>query len=157
MQRSTIAPNIGGTHGAASRTGGGSSSQTRRVSSSTPAWSNGRRPATELAVVRQRYRAEVEAAIRAAFDALDNPRDRNLLRLYYLEHVGLEQLGQMFGVHGSTVSRWLAALRETIVEATRGYLAERLGPAGNFAEIDSLIRAVQSDLDLTLSRILGPK
>jgi RNA polymerase sigma-70 factor, ECF subfamily len=111
----------------------------------------------ELAVVRQRYRAEVEAAIRAAFDALDTPRDRNLLRLYYLEHVGLEQLGQMFGVHGSTVSRWLTALRETIVEATRGYLAERLGPAGNFAEIDSLIRAVQSDLDLTLSRILGPK
>ncbi len=109
----------------------------------------------ELAVVRQRYRAEIEAAIRAAFDALDAPRDRNLLRLYYLERVGLEQLGQMFGVHGSTVSRWLAALREAIVEDTRGYLAERLGPAGNFAEIDSLIRAVHGDLDLTLSRILG--
>jgi RNA polymerase sigma-70 factor (ECF subfamily) len=111
----------------------------------------------ELAIVRERYRTEVEAAIRAAFDSLDNPRDRNLLRLYYLEHVGLEQLGQMFGVHGSTVSRWLTALREAIVEETRGYLAERLGPAGNFADIDSLIRAVHSDLDLTLSRILGTR
>jgi RNA polymerase sigma-70 factor, ECF subfamily len=111
----------------------------------------------ELAIVRERYRAEVEAAIRAAFDALGNPRDRNLLRLYYLERVGLEQLGQMYGVHGSTVSRWLTALREGIVEDTRGYLAERLGPAGNFADVDSLIRAVQSDLDLTLSRILGKR
>lgn len=109
----------------------------------------------ELAVVRERYRAEVEAAIRAGFDAIDNPRDRNLLRLYYLERVGLEQLGQMFGVHGSTVSRWLTALREAIVEETRGYLAERLGPVGNYADVDSLIRAVHSDLDLTLSRILG--
>ena len=109
----------------------------------------------ELAVVRDRYRAEVEAAIRAAFGALDNPRDRNLLRLYYLEHVGLDQLGQMFGVHGSTVSRWLTALREGIVADTRGYLAERLGPAGNYADIDSLIRAVHSELDLTLSRILA--
>jgi len=109
----------------------------------------------ELAVVRDRYRAEVEAAIRAAFGALENPRDRNLLRLYYLEHVGLDQLGQMFGVHGSTVSRWLTALRASIVEDTRGYLAERLGAAGNYADVDSLIRAVHSELDLTLSRILA--
>jgi RNA polymerase sigma-70 factor (ECF subfamily) len=108
----------------------------------------------ELAVVRDRYRAEVEQAIRAAFDALDSARDRNLLRMYYLERVGLDQLGQMFGVHGSTVSRWLTALRASVLEDVRGRLGERLGLAGNFADIDSLIRAVQSQLDLTLSRIL---
>jgi RNA polymerase sigma-70 factor (ECF subfamily) len=108
----------------------------------------------ELAVVRDRYRDEVEAAIRAAFAAIDNPRDRNLLRLYYLERVGLDQLGQMFAVHGSTVSRWLSALREAIVDDTRERLAEQLGMAGNFADVDSLIRAVRSELDLTLSRIL---
>jgi RNA polymerase sigma-70 factor (ECF subfamily) len=108
----------------------------------------------ELAVVRDRYRAEVEAAIRAAFDALDSARDRNLLRLYYLERVGLDRLGQMFGVHGSTVSRWLTALRESVLDDVRARLGERLGMAGNFADVDSLIRAVQSELDLTLSRIL---
>ena len=108
----------------------------------------------ELAVVRDRYRTEVEQAIRAAFDALDSPRDRNLLRMYYLERIGLEQLGQMFGVHGSTVSRWLTALRSSVLEDVRVRLAERLGLAGNYADVDSLIRAVQSELDLTLSRIL---
>jgi RNA polymerase sigma-70 factor (ECF subfamily) len=108
----------------------------------------------ELAVVRDRYRAEVEAAIRAAFDALDSARDRNLLRLYYLERVGLDRLGQMFGVHGSTVSRWLTALRESVLDDVRTRLSERLGMSGDFADVDSLIRAVQSELELTLSRIL---
>lgn len=108
----------------------------------------------ELAVVRDRYRAEVEAAIRAAFDALDHARDRNLLRMYYLERIGLDQLGQMYGVHGSTVSRWLTALREAVLEDVRTRLAERLGLAGNITDVDSLIRAVQSELDLTLSRLL---
>jgi RNA polymerase sigma-70 factor (ECF subfamily) len=108
----------------------------------------------DLAVVRDKYRGEVERAIRAAFDALDNARDRNLLRLYYLERIGLDQLGQMFGVHGSTVSRWLTALREHVLEDVRARISEALGLAGNYGDVDSLIRAVQSELDLTLSRIL---
>jgi RNA polymerase sigma-70 factor, ECF subfamily len=108
----------------------------------------------ELVVVRDKYRAEVEHAIRAAFDALDSARDRNLLRMYYLERIGLDQLGLMFGVHGSTVSRWLTALRASVLEDVRTRLAERLGLAGNYADVDSLIRAVQSELDLTMSRLL---
>jgi len=108
----------------------------------------------ELAVVRDRYRPEVEQAIRAAFDALDSARDRNLLRMYYLERIGLDQLGQMYGVHGSTVSRWLTALREAVLEDVRARLGERLGLAGNYGDVDSLIRAVQSQLDLTLSTLL---
>jgi hypothetical protein len=57
-------------------------------------------------------------------------------------------------VHGSTVSRWLTALRASVLEDVRVRLAERLGLAGNYADVDSLIRAVQSELDLTLSRLL---
>ena len=108
----------------------------------------------ELAVLRRQYRDEVERAIRASFDALDNARDRNLLRLYYLERVGLEQLGQMFGVHASTVSRWLSTLREAIVADTNTRLAEQLGMRGQYSAVDSLIRAVRSDLDITLSKVL---
>ncbi|HEU0031683.1 MAG TPA: hypothetical protein VFQ53_13685 [Kofleriaceae bacterium] len=110
--------------------------------------------APELALVRERYRDAVLDALRAAFAALDNPRDRNLLRLYYVERIGLPRLGQMFGVHGSTVSRWLTALRETIIEDTSTRLAERLGLAGQLGDLESVLRAVRSDLDLTLSRIL---
>ena len=112
--------------------------------------------APQLAIVRDRYKREVELSVREAFDALDDARDRNLLRLYYFDRVGLDRLAQMFGVHASTVSRWLMALRETIMDDTRFRLAERLGMAGNFNDVDSLIRAVRSELDITLSRILRP-
>ncbi|MDQ3334723.1 MAG: sigma-70 family RNA polymerase sigma factor [Myxococcota bacterium] len=110
----------------------------------------------ELAAIKNQYKREVEHAIRSAFEALDNARDRNLLRLYYLDRVGLDRLGQMYGVHASTVSRWLATLRESIVSDTHGRLGEVLGASGNYADVASLIRAVRSDLDVTLSRILRP-
>jgi RNA polymerase sigma-70 factor, ECF subfamily len=109
-----------------------------------------RDPAIEL--VRQRYRADFEAAIREAFAELEGPRDRNLLRLYYFDGVGLDRLGQLFGVHGSTVSRWLTALRAQILQETMRRLAARLELADS--DVASVLRLVQSDLDLTLSRIL---
>jgi RNA polymerase sigma-70 factor (ECF subfamily) len=110
----------------------------------------------ELAAIKNQYKREVEHAIRSAFEALDNARDRNLLRLYYLDRVGLDRLGQMYGVHASTVSRWLATLRESIISDTHGRLGEILGASGNYGDVASLIRAVRSDLDITLSRILRP-
>ena len=106
----------------------------------------------ELAVLRERYREPVEAALREAFEALETPRDRNLLRLYYVEKVGLERLGQMFRVHAATVSRWLAALREQLFADIRDRLLLRLGIAPQ--ELDSMLRGVHSVLDVTLTRIL---
>ncbi|HEY5936886.1 MAG TPA: sigma-70 family RNA polymerase sigma factor [Kofleriaceae bacterium] len=108
----------------------------------------------DVALMRERYRDEVAGAVRAAFEALDNARDRNLLRLYYLERVGVVELGQMYQVHASTVSRWLAALREHIVADTQFRLAERLGISGHYDDLASVIRALRSDLDVTLSRLL---
>jgi RNA polymerase sigma-70 factor, ECF subfamily len=107
-----------------------------------------------LELLRRRHRGEFEAAIRDAFAALDSPRDRNLLRLYYFDRVGLEQLGRMYKVHPSTVSRWLAAIREQVFEETQRLLAERVGFASG--ELDSMMRLLRSDLDITLSQILGP-
>jgi RNA polymerase sigma-70 factor (ECF subfamily) len=108
----------------------------------------------ELDLLRRRHRAAFEAAIRDAFAGLDSPRDRNLLRLYYFDRLGLDQLGQMYNVHGSTVSRWLAAIRQTVFEQTMRLLVERIGvPA---SELESIMRALQSDLEITLSRILAP-
>lgn len=108
----------------------------------------------ELAILRERYREDVLASLRAAFDALAEPRDRNLLRLYYVDRVGVEQLGEMFGVHASTVSRWLAALRSQLADDTQERLAERLGIEGHPQDVASVIQMLRSQLDLTLSRVL---
>jgi len=108
--------------------------------------------APEVALLRERYRADVEAALREAFEALDTPRDRNLLRLYYVERVGLAQLGQLYGVHAATVSRWLASLRGQLFGDLRDRLMVRLRIHPE--ELDSMLRGVQSALDVTLTRIL---
>jgi RNA polymerase sigma-70 factor (ECF subfamily) len=108
----------------------------------------------ELDLLRRRHRAAFQAAIRDAFAGLENARDRNLLRLYYFDRLGLDRLAQMYKVHGSTVSRWLAAVRQNVFDQTIRLLVERLGlPQG---ELASMLRLLQSDLDVTLSRLLAP-
>ncbi len=51
---------------------------------------------------------------------------RTLLRYYYLDGVGVEELGRLYRVHASTVSRWLRSTREAILEQTRSQLAAML-------------------------------
>lgn len=106
----------------------------------------------ELDAVRRRYREDFAAAVRESFAAIDDPRDRNLLRLYYFDRVGLDRLGEMYQVHPSTISRWLAALRQRVFDDTRRRLVARLG-AGQ-SEVQSLLNLMSADLDLTLSRVL---
>lgn len=107
----------------------------------------------ELRILRERYKAAFESAVRDAFAAIDGARDRNLLRLYYFERLGLDELGAMYGVHGSTVSRWIAAVRARLFDETRRLLADRLAVSGS--DLDSLVRLVRSDLDLSLSKLLN--
>lgn len=108
----------------------------------------------ELDLLRRRHRAAFEAAIRDAFAGLENARDRNLLRLYYFDRLGLDRLAQMYRVHGSTVSRWLAAVRQNVFDETMRLLVERLGLPES--ELASMLRLLQSDLEVTLSRLLAP-
>jgi RNA polymerase sigma-70 factor (ECF subfamily) len=108
----------------------------------------------ELDLLRRRHRAAFETAIRDAFAGLESARDRNLLRLYYFDRVGLDRLAQMYNVHGSTVSRWLAAVRQTVFDQTVRLLVERLGLPDS--ELASMLRLLQSDLEVTLSRLLAP-
>jgi RNA polymerase sigma-70 factor, ECF subfamily len=108
----------------------------------------------ELDLLRRRHRAAFEAAIRDAFAGLESARDRNLLRLYYFDRLGLDRLARIYNVHSSTVSRWLAAVRQTVFDETVRLLVERLGLPES--ELASLLRLLQSDLEVTLSRLLAP-
>ena len=113
-------------------------------------------PATDpdLDLLRRQYRGPFESALREAFASIEGARDRNLLRLYYLERLGLEPLAQMYQVHPSTVSRWLAAIREQVFGDTLRLLRERT--RASESEVASIVRLLRSDLDLTLSQILAP-
>ena len=70
----------------------------------------------ELALVKAETAAHFTEALRVAFTKL-SPKERNLLRLYFLDGVSSAQLAQTYGTHRVTVTRWLASARATVIEA----------------------------------------
>jgi RNA polymerase sigma-70 factor (ECF subfamily) len=109
------------------------------------------RLAPELAHLQARYREPFTRALQAALQDLGD-RDRTLLRLYHAEELPLEQIGALYRVHLSTVSRWLTRARQALANRTLEILRERLEIGASDAE--SIARLVMSQLDLCLLRLL---
>lgn len=108
---------------------------------------------SELGVLVQRYGADVKAAFREAFAALSTP-ERNLLRLHYLDGLTIDELAAMKRIHRSTVARRIARSCELVTAHTHRTLVERLGIAES--QVDSLLRLLRSQVELSLDRWLGP-
>jgi len=106
----------------------------------------------ELEILRERYRADVDLAMRTAVAALDE-RSRALLRYVVIAGWTVDQLGQLYGVHRATAARWVAEARDQLGARIRRELGARLGMASN--DVDSIIRLVQSRVDVSLERLLA--
>lgn len=105
----------------------------------------------ELSILRAQYRETVDAALRAALAGLD-ARSRALLRYQLLDGWSIDQVGKLYGVHRATAARWLADARAVLGKAIRSELAGRLKIAAS--EVDSIVRLVQSRVDMSLDRLL---
>ncbi len=108
-------------------------------------------PDPQVQLLRSKYRDEVKAAMEDAFERLA-PRDRRLLRGQLVEHLTVDDLGAMFGVHRTTASRWLHKARGRLVEGAHAALRERVG--GGDETVRSLVQLVRSQLDLSVARLL---
>ncbi len=106
----------------------------------------------ELEWLRRQYQHEFRTAFGAALQSLDDD-DRALLRFKFVDGLTLDDLARLYGIHRATVARRVAALREDLVKATREQLGGPLRVRRQ--DLDSLVRLVRSDLDLSLSRLLG--
>jgi RNA polymerase sigma-70 factor (ECF subfamily) len=98
---------------------------------------------------------EIGRAIKQAFAravAGLAPRQRNFLRHAHVDSLTLDQIAALYSVHRATVARTLAQARAELVEATRRQLAEALGVTPD--ALDSVVRAADSRIDLSLSRVL---
>ncbi len=102
----------------------------------------------QLDFLKASYRDQVRTAFREAIHQLDD-RQKNLIRLHYGDGVGVERLGQMYRVHFSTISRWLAAARDKLFDETRASVRAELGVDNS--EFEEVMQLVQSKLDLTIS------
>ncbi len=109
-------------------------------------------PDSELQYLKAKYRAEFSAAIPEAFAAL-SPRERNLLRLSLLEGLSIDQLGAVHGVHRATVARWIVSTKASLAKALHRALKSRLQV--DQAELESILRLIESQVHITLERVFG--
>ena len=106
----------------------------------------------ELGHLRGMYRPQVRAALGAALASL-GARDKNLLGQHYLDGLTHEQLGALYGTHRVTVARQLDAIRQRVLDQLRRALVE--GMRASQRDCDSILRLVQSQLDVSLHRLLA--
>lgn len=105
----------------------------------------------ETRLLRAQYQAPFREALREAFAAL--PREqRQVMRLHYGGGLSGQAIARMMQVDRSTVVRWLASARSALMNETRRRLRDQLKLSP--AELTSLIGAMRSQLDLSLSAIL---
>jgi RNA polymerase sigma-70 factor (ECF subfamily) len=105
----------------------------------------------ELQQFRRTYHAEFKAAFEAALASLE-VRERNLLRHYFVDNLTLDEIGALYKVHKTTVFRWLEAARTALAKRARAGFQQRVELKST--ELESVLRLVQSQIDLSLSRVL---
>ena len=106
----------------------------------------------ELALLRAQHRASFRQAFAAALAAL-SARERNVLRLHTLDGLTLARIGAVYQKDTSTISRWLEQIRRTLLASTRTELAARLKL--DDGELDSMLRAADSEVSVSLDRLLA--
>ena len=106
----------------------------------------------ELAHFRVTYHAEFKEAFEEALATLD-VRERNVLRHHYVDGLTVEEIGALYGVHKTTAFRWVDAARVALSKRTRSAFQQRVKALPG--DIESILRLLQSQIDLSLSRVLG--
>jgi RNA polymerase sigma-70 factor (ECF subfamily) len=104
-----------------------------------------------LGHLRDLYRDDVNAAIRAALASLDEDA-RALLRYSVIDGWTVARIGALYGIHRATAARRIQTAREELGAAIRTELARRLSISVD--EVDSVVRLVQSRIELSLERLL---
>jgi len=99
----------------------------------------------ELAQLKQDARKIVQTALNGAIAALP-ARDRMLLLQYHLDGVGVVELGRLFDVAPSTISRNLARIRAVLLAQVRRSLMSHHKLWGD--ELERLLEFAQSQLSV---------
>ncbi len=102
--------------------------------------------------LKDHYREIFRDSFAAAVRSLD-ARERNMLRLHFLQRVTLEQLASMYGVHRATVVRQLASIREKIAKGTRVELKSH-GAVGA-GDLESIVDLLKSRFDVSVEGLLA--
>jgi len=105
----------------------------------------------ELESLKKQYRQAFKEAFQRAFLVLD-ARQRTILRHEHFDGLDGAQIAAIYGVHKATVSRWRALARAALLKETRRIAEQEMNLSPK--EFESLMRVIQSQLHLSLTRVL---
>jgi RNA polymerase sigma-70 factor (ECF subfamily) len=105
----------------------------------------------ELGYLRERYGRELSDAFARTIERL-SAKEKSVLSLYYLEGMSSAAIGALYGVTGAAVRLWIKDCREAMLVETHRILRERLGT--DAAELESVLRVVGSQIDVSIRRLL---
>jgi RNA polymerase sigma-70 factor (ECF subfamily) len=106
----------------------------------------------ELAYLKEVYRDAFRVAFASALAGLD-ARTRTMLKQHWVDGLTIDRLGELYGVHRATAARWLQKGREDLLAATLKDFRARTRLSTR--ECDSVLRMVQSRLEVTFRRLLA--
>jgi RNA polymerase sigma-70 factor, ECF subfamily len=105
----------------------------------------------ESEYLKQLYKQKYKKAFERAAAELE-PRERSLLRQHLLLGMSIDRLGELYGVHRVTASRWVVSAKESLMQNMRKKLEVELGLS--HAELERVGALVESRLDFSLHRVL---
>ena len=71
----------------------------------------------ELQAARRQFQSEFRAALEGVLVGL-SAREKTLLRMHFLDHLNIDEMGAIFRVHRATVARWLVAIRKQMFDGS---------------------------------------
>jgi RNA polymerase sigma-70 factor (ECF subfamily) len=105
-------------------------------------------------LLREERREVFKRALEQALAKLAD-RERLVLRMSVVDGASIDDIGGVFRVHRATAARWLGAAKERLSELARAEAKTLLGE--NTTGVNSALNALQSELELSLPRLLkGP-
>lgn len=106
----------------------------------------------ELDYLREKYREQFVTALRGALAGLE-PRARTVLRMNMLDGLSIDRIASTYEVHRATAARWVVDARADVLAATKHQLGANLQLRAD--ELESLVRLVGVDLDVSVRRLLS--
>jgi RNA polymerase sigma-70 factor, ECF subfamily len=105
----------------------------------------------EVAFLKGEYGARFRAVFHEVLRSL-SARERNVLRMRFIDGLTTEEIGSFYNVHRTSVARWVDQATDTLLRRTRASLTERLGVTPSV--LDSLMRVLTSELEGSLAVFL---
>jgi RNA polymerase sigma-70 factor (ECF subfamily) len=102
--------------------------------------------------IKRTYRKDFKEAIEEAICSLD-AQDRLILRQHFIDGLTGQEIGALHGVNRVTIFRWIEKAKALLATRMRRSLVRRLGISA--AEVASLGRVVESQLEVSFSRLLA--